>query len=184
MSAITQVILLAAGRVHRTNPDCLARLSKSGLYLSAVSNRLAASSPRSRFLGMIVGMGISRLVDPLDKAMKFNLEELESEEVKWYLNLINVNDNVGSLQDLKVPALPQSKKSERQLVTPVDRRVHNKKATHEGATSSKIISIEEVQDETESDEGDLIPYEKPDDDASDSEDDPTLVQLSKPTAPV
>lgn len=51
------------------------------------------------------------------------------------------------------------------------------------AESSKVISIEEVDDDSES-EDDLISYQKPDDDPEDSDEDPTLINRSKPKAPV
>src|SRR5436190_15432411 len=97
--ANAQVVLLAAGYVHRRSTLELESIAKSGFYLTAITNRLAASSPRSRFLGMVVCMSISRLIDSPDKVMKFDLEEMESSEAQWYMGLTNVEDNVGSVKD-------------------------------------------------------------------------------------
>jgi telomere length regulation protein len=49
---------------------------------------------------------------------------------------------------------------------------------------TKVMAIEEISDESEAEDEDLMMYEKPDTDASDSEEDPTLVQRSKPRPPV
>ncbi|PGH17897.1 hypothetical protein AJ79_00796 [Helicocarpus griseus UAMH5409] len=181
--ANTQVILLAAGHVHRLCPDQLRPFTQSGTYLTAISNRLAASSHRSRFLGMVVGMALSKLVDPPEKAMKFDLEEMEGEEAQWYMRLTNVEDKMGSIDDLK--GLENNNSAEQ---APKKSNQHTPKARRKGqtrlsGTTSKIVSIEEISEE-ESDDDQFLPYEKPDTDASDSEDDPTLINRSKPSAPV
>lgn len=183
-AANAQVILLAAGYVHRSQPSELVDVGKSGVYLNAVSNRLAATSPRSRFLGMVVAMEISALVDGPEKAMKFDIEEMDSEEAKWYRSLTGIEDSVGAIQDLsdwKETSAPQEAKKDIQGFS-TKRRAGN--ASHAHVHTSKIVAIEEVSTEDEEDEEDLMSYEKPDSDASDSEDDPTLIQRSKPTAPV
>jgi telomere length regulation protein len=46
------------------------------------------------------------------------------------------------------------------------------------------MAIEEISDKSEAEDEDLMMYEKPDTDASDSEEDPTLIQRSKPSPPV
>ena len=55
-------------------------IGRSSIFLGSISNRLAASSTRARFLGLIVGTAISELVEQPGKAMKFDLQEMESEE--------------------------------------------------------------------------------------------------------
>ena len=50
--------------------------------------------------------------------------------------------------------------------------------------ASKIISIEEIDDEAEDENDGIMTYGKPDSDAEDSDDDPTLITRNKPTAPV
>jgi telomere length regulation protein len=178
-----QILLLTAGYVHRTLPSFVSTMSKSGVYLNAISNRLSASSTRSRFLGMAVGVAISRLVDPPEKAMKFDLDGISGGDSEWYLSLTKVEDHIGSMKDVK---LPQSKRHESEKGTQSKLNVKPSKKTaplkSEGRTS-KIISIEEISDD-ENESDDMMGYEKPDSDAEDSEDDPTLINRKKPSAPV
>ncbi|EER43136.1 conserved hypothetical protein [Histoplasma capsulatum H143] len=175
--ANTQIILLTAGYAHRLCPHQLRSITQSGTYLTAISNRLAASSPRARYLGMIVGISLSKLVDPADKAMKFDLEQMESEEALWYMNLTNVKDEVGSISDLKHKTSPYApKKSKHQ-----GRKAPQVDQPKSSQATSKVLSIEEVSEESD---GDFLSYEKPDTDASDSEEDPTLINRSKPNSPV
>lgn len=117
--------------------------------------------------------------------MKFDLEEMQSEEAHWYLNLTKVQDEAGSFDSIK--ALQKTRPSLQQP----SKDYHPRSKTKPSAKSSlpptsKIVAIEEIDDSgEESDEDeDLIPYEKPDDDAEDEDEDPTLVQRNKPTAPV
>jgi telomere length regulation protein len=177
------VILLAAGHLFRLDQAQVKDVGRSGAYLNAVSNRLAASSNRARLLGMIIGTGISELIEEPDKVLRFDLEDMRSEEALWYLGLTKVRDEVGSPESIKSlqEALPGKPKLAR------SKPVQKPKAQFSRHHTSKIVAIEEVddgdEDEDEEDD-DLIPYEKPDDDAYDSDDDPTLIQRNKPTAPV
>ncbi|EDN08116.1 predicted protein [Histoplasma mississippiense (nom. inval.)] len=112
-----------------------------------------------------------------DKAMKFDLEQMESEEALWYMNLTNVKDEVGSISDLKhkiSPYAPKKSKHQGRKAPQVDQP----KSSQE---TSKVLSVEEVSEESD---GDFLSYEKPDTDASDSEEDPTLINRSKPNSPV
>ncbi|OQD82806.1 hypothetical protein PENANT_c019G05656 [Penicillium antarcticum] len=182
-NAIAQVILLAVGHLKRLDSAQAMEVGRSGAYLNAVSNRLAASSNRARLLGMIIGTGISELIEEAGKVLKFDLEEMQSEEVKMYLNLTKLKDECGS---------PESLKSLREAPPkPIHaKRTPKPKTQFSLSQTSKIVAIEEVEDSDEEkfadedDDDDLIPYEKPDDDAYDSDDDPTLIQRTKPTAPV
>lgn len=158
------------------------QIGRSSIYLSSVSNRLAASSSRSRFLGMIVGMALSQLFEPPGKAMKFDIEEMESDEAVSYINLIRTKDDVGSLESLRPKANTEKSATETGIKKSVSSSRHRQNAN---SRPVKIVSIEEVDDSRKSDDDDdLIPYEKPDMDPSDSEDDPTLIQRGKPAAPV
>jgi telomere length regulation protein len=161
-------------------------IGRTGVFLNAVSNRLAAASTRARFLGMLIGTAISQLIEEPGKAMRFDLEEMESTEAEWYLSLTRTEDSIGSLEPIKL----------RENVTAVSGQKLNKGSTFTSSSrpfkkagqtaTSKIVAIEEISDsdEEEDEDEDLIPYEKPDEDPSDSDDDPTLVQRNKPTAPV
>ncbi|PGH01957.1 hypothetical protein AJ80_08939 [Polytolypa hystricis UAMH7299] len=177
--ANAQVILLTAGHLHRVAPTELRNIVKSGLYLSSISNHLAASSPRSRFLGMAVGMAISALVDSPDKTMKFEVEEMQSDEAVSYMGLTSMQDKIGSIRDLmNLEKHGDDGQKKKDRSTPkANARARPKPVVN----ISKVTAIEELSD-SESD--DLMSYEKPDTDASDSEEDATLIQRSKPSAPV
>ncbi|CAI7633893.1 unnamed protein product [Penicillium discolor] len=183
-NATTQVILLAAGHLYRLDQTQVKEVGRSAAYLNAVSNRLAASSNRARLLGMVVGTGISELIEDPDKVLKFDLEEMGSEEALWYLSLTKVQDEVGSPESIK--ALQEALPANPELVR--SKPAQKPKTQFSRHHTSKIVAIEEVEDsdedEEEEEDDDLIPYEKPDDDAYDSDDDPTLIQRNKPTAPV
>ncbi|KAJ5164051.1 uncharacterized protein N7500_005881 [Penicillium coprophilum] len=182
-NATAQVILLAAGHLYRLDQGQVKEVGRSGAYLNAVSNRLAASSNRARFLGMIVGTGVSELIEQPEKVLKFDLEEMRSEEALRYLDLTKIQDKLGSPDTIKalqeaLPAKPEAR----------SKPAPKPKAQFSRHHTSKIVAIEEVDDsdenEDEDEDEDLIPYEKPDDDAYDSDDDPTLIQRNKPVAPV
>lgn len=158
-------------------------IGRSGVFLSSVSNRLAASSTRARFLGMTVGTAISELIEQPGKGMKFDLPDMKSEEAAWYLSLIKRKDTLGSLDSLRSPnnsnlQKPAAKRAEKPKV-PTQKQGNQPR--------SKIVAIEEIdeaENEEDEEDEDLIPYEKPDDDLSDDDEDPTLVQRNKPTPPV
>jgi telomere length regulation protein len=183
--ANAQVILLAAGQLNRLDPLQFHGIGRTSVFLNAVSNRLAASSNRARFLGMIVGMGISQLIEEPGKAMKFDLEEMQSEEALWYLSLTTVYDKVGPVESIKT--LQKAPSNTQQPTKGAHSGQNQKPSTaSKRPQASKIVSIEEIDDsgeETDEDD-DLLPYEKPDDDADDEDEDPTLVQRNKPSAPV
>ncbi|KAG5209941.1 Telomere length regulation protein-domain-containing protein [Trichophyton interdigitale] len=177
--ANAQVILLTAGYLKRLEITDLCSLVQASSYLSAISNRLGAASTRSRFLGMIVGTSLSKLTDKPETRMKFDLAEMESDEASWFLRLSDTQDRVRTITDLEPPhtlSLTETVK-ERAL------NIKHEKMQEPSAkpTASKILPLE---DSDESNDDGLIPYQKPDADASDSDEDPTLIQRSKPTPPV
>jgi telomere length regulation protein len=130
---------------------------------------------------MAVGMAISRLIDPPDRVMKFELEDGESSDALWYMSLTNIEDHVRSFKDL-TPRGSQSYASSQRQRKAAGSKVIASGPSQSNQKTSKIISIESISDDSESD--DFVSYEKPDTDASDSEEDPTLIQRSKPHAPV
>ncbi|KAI6716881.1 telomere length regulation protein [Diplocarpon mali] len=178
--AHAQILLLTAGYVHRNSPLHLMMLVRSGNHLSVVSNRLASSSSRARFLGMAVGEALSSLVDKGDKRMDFKVEEMGSDEAKWFKSLVNVSDSIGTLEPLKDGATTDISSR----IKPEDSQ--QAKKTRLRPTESKVVAIEEVEESEEVESGDdgLVPYAKPDSDAEDSDEDATLVTRNKPTAPV
>ncbi|KAL6235857.1 hypothetical protein BDW75DRAFT_239824 [Aspergillus navahoensis] len=184
--ANTQVILLAAGYLQRLDRDEVKSIGRTSVFLNAVSNRLAATSTRARFLGMIIGTAISQLIEEPGKAMKFDLEEMESDEATWYLNLINTGDKIGSLDSIRTPNNMFKKPGPAATKAQTPTSATGSQGNHNQGTA-KVVAIEEIGDSDEEDEvgnDDLIPYEKPDEDPADEDDDPTLIQRNKPTAPV
>ena len=173
---------MLAGYAFRGDEEYLKHLCRSSIYLNPVSNRLAASSQRARFLGMVVGTAFSELVDPKDKRMAFSTDEMNTSDGQWYRSLVTVNDSLGSIEDLKSASAPLTESS----VQP-PRSINSstsggsKKAAQ---TSSKVISIEEIDDSSNSEAEDLPMYEKPDSDPEDEDEDPTLVQRNRPMVPV
>lgn len=126
-------------------------------------------------------MAVSELVDPPEKRMKFGMEEVESEDGKWYRALTSKVDTIGSIKDLRVrnndPVQDMARKSAVKARSAKFLRAIQPQ-------SSKVVSIEEIEDESESEDDDLPTYEKPDSDEEDEDEDPTLIQRNKPTAPV
>ncbi|KAI0890169.1 telomere length regulation protein-domain-containing protein [Annulohypoxylon maeteangense] len=178
--AHAQVLLLSVGYVHRLVPIKLTMLSRSSPYLNAVSNRIAASQNRARFLGMVVGEALSGLVHGKETKLDFKMDEMDTEEARWYKSLVRISDKVGSLDPLRQLTMsrkPTSKpKPARSSATPT--QLPRKQPTQSG------FIIEEIEDEEEGEDPDLVPYAKIDSDAEDSDDDPTLINRDKPKAPV
>lgn len=173
---------MLAGYAFRGDEAYLKHLSRSSIYLNAVSNRLAASSQRARFLGMVVGTAFSELVDPKDKRMAFSTDEMDSSDGQWYRSLTAVNDSLGLVEDLKSASTPLNESSVQPIRSTDGSSLGRSKKSVQ--TSSKVISIEEIDDSSESEAEDLPMYEKPDSDPEDEDEDPTLVQRNRPTAPV
>lgn len=161
-------------------------LMRSGTYLNAVSNRLGSPSLRARFLGMVVAETFSSLADQPDKRMTFKIDEMDTEEAKWYKSLVEIQDTIASIDSIK------PKEKDKKPAKPKATSSQAKPQFTKPPVGSKIISIEEVFDddddevrnEEDSEDDDFIPYAKPDSDAEDSDEDATLVQRNKPTAPV
>ena len=169
--------------VSRVDKMALIHLSRSSVYLNAVSNRLAASSPRARFLGMVYGTAMSELVDPQDKRMTFSAEEMNSSEGRWYKSLTSVNDPIGSIEDLK-HTLALSINAGTKTTKLASSNGKSTKSTGPANKKSKILSIKEIVDNSESETEELPMYEKPDSDPSDEDEDPTIVQRNRTVAPV
>lgn len=113
--------------------------------------------------------------------MDFKVDEMATAEAKWYKSLVNVVDTVGSIDFFKSKPVTQAAPKVSSEPKPT------KKASMSG--TSRIISIEEVDDdeeegEVDSEDDDFAPYAKPDSDEEDSDEDATNIVRNKPTAPV
>ena len=166
--------------MYRSNKKHIQDLAKSGPYLNSVSNRLAASSERARFLGMVFGMAVSNLVDPADKKMNFDVEAVNGPEGEWYRNLTQMKDVCTSIGDLKTSRTVE--------VSALTKPTKNSQQKAKMQATMKVVEIvdvtEEIEDEVDSSDDDLPVYAKPDSDPEDEDEDPTLIQRNKPVPPV
>ncbi|KAI0378043.1 telomere length regulation protein-domain-containing protein [Hypomontagnella monticulosa] len=178
--AHAQVLLLSAGYIHRLASIKLNILLRSSSYLNTVSNRIGATQNRARFLGMVVGETLSGLVHGKETKLDFKMDEMDTEEAKWYKSLVHVSDKAGPLDPLiKSGALPEPAKIPKQA------RLSRATAQRPGKQPAQTgFIIEEIEDDEEDEDPDLVPYAKPDSDAEDSDEDPTLINRDKPKAPV
>ena len=117
--------------------------------------------------------------------MKFDLDEMRSDEAMSYLGLTKVQDAVGSVESIQELRHESSTTKQRTREARTSKEAGSQPNRIQPQTS-KIVTIEEIDDSGEDigSDGDLLPYEKPDDDMEDDDDDPTLVQRNKPSAPV
>lgn len=181
MVALAQTLALCSGYVHRTQPMFLTMMAKSTHHVNGMSNRIGAASVRARFLGIAVGVAISKMVDKPELQLKFELDGIEDEEARWYQRLTKIDDKIGRASDLctskrtMVPtSVPQKSKPKPKPTLP---RAPGSLAI-EGPRVVEILSDDEDNDD------DLLAYEKPDSDPEDDTDDPTAINRSKSTAPV
>ncbi|RGP80396.1 DNA replication checkpoint tel2 [Fusarium longipes] len=178
----TQILLLAAGHVHRISPMKLTLLMRVGTYMTTISNRIGSTQSRAQFLGLVVGEALSALIDDNKKRLDFKMEETDTEEARQLKGLTKISDPVGPidpiLSNLLMETTPPKRKSA------VSSKVVKKKPKQKKPliTEVKPKAIIEEIDSSEEDE-DLVPYSK-DSDPEDSDDDATLVQRNKPKAPV
>lgn len=179
-----QVLLLSAGYLKRLAPLKLSLFIKSGSFMQMVSKRLEASQTRARLLGMIVGEALSSLVLNDDKKLNFNMEETTSEEALWLKGLLEVSDEIGSVEPLSL------KTDESQTTTVGISRPQQKPKLKSKPTAAKpppastVKGIIEVVDSDEEMEDDIIPLKKPDEDDEESDEDPETVRRDRPKAPV
>lgn len=133
---------------------------------------------------MYVGTAVSELVDSPDKRINFSSDELKTAEAQRYLSLVKIRDSLGSVDDLK-----KGKDAKKPAATGTERNVAVRQikplsSNSHASKGSKVISIEEVESGSNSEDDDLPVYAKPDSDVSDSDEDPTVINRDKPTPPV
>ncbi|SPN96856.1 related to TEL2 Protein involved in controlling telomere length and position effect [Cephalotrichum gorgonifer] len=179
--ALAQVILLGSGYLHRLSPRKLKSLSRSRTYLAMVSNRLNSPQTTARFLGMTVGEALSSLVDDEKTRLDLHMDEMQTNEAKWYKGLVNIADEAGPVDILISRSAAVTKHAESRKPAQLAPKPKSKPVAKPAAEKPKFI-IEEV--DTSESEDDIVPYAKPDSDAEDSDDDPALVRRDKPKAPV
>ncbi|KFA46398.1 hypothetical protein S40293_08574 [Stachybotrys chartarum IBT 40293] len=182
-----QVLLVSAGYVHRLSAIKFNMLVRSGSYLSAISNRIAATQPRTRLLGMVIGESISALVDDHTKKLDFKMEDMETDETTWLKGLVHVSDPVGPFDTLlsTTPITVPSKRLQNRPPSKakVQKKLKPRPQTPMTTTKPRAI-IEEIDSDTDDQEDhDLVPQAKASD-PEDSDDDATLVQRNKLRPPV
>ncbi|MCJ1283700.1 telomere binding protein [Xylographa opegraphella] len=181
----TQALLLVIGHVFMSDPEYVRSLVRTSVYINAISNRLAASSPRSQFFGMAVSSVVSTLVDSPDKRMCFSMDGTFKDEIIQYQQLIKTYDSVGALEELEA-TVPQIGTPLPERKIKKSQRVMNAKPKAPSAAISKVSTIQEISDDGTSEEDSLPVYNRADFDEEDTEEDedPTLVQRNRSTAPV
>lgn len=178
-----QLLLLSAGYVNKLSPLKFKIVMRSGTYLTAISNRIASTQPRTRMLGMVVGEALSALIDGSEGKLDFKMEDTEAEEAAWLKSLLHIQDSVGSAASIQ--SLPEEMKPvlvSKQIQQTALKTPRSKPVASAVQQSLPKAIIEEI-DSSESDDDDLVPYAKGSD-PEDSDDDATLVQRNKVKAPV
>ncbi|KPM40985.1 hypothetical protein AK830_g5610 [Neonectria ditissima] len=180
----TEVLLLAAGYVHRISPIKLTMLLRTGSYMSTISNRIGATQIRARFLGMVVGESLSALIDNKEKKLDFHMEETDTEEAQQLGDLTKVSDKLDTadpiLSDIHAQVMSRQSKSKGKAPSMAMKKPKPKPAI---TTVKPKAIIQEIDSSGDEDKDDLVPYAK-DSDPEDSDDDATLVQRNKPKPPV
>lgn len=154
-------------------------MAKSSHHVNGMSNRISAPSQRARFLGIAIGVALSKMVDKVDLQLKFELEGIEAEEAKWYEHLTAVNDSLGNVSTLKLQS--EDAYSTRTISSAARKP---QKPTKPVVTEVQGPRIMEVLSDSEDEDNDLLPYEKPDSDPEDEDEDPETINRNKPSAPV
>lgn len=177
-----QCLLLCAGYVHSQPPSYLKIIARSSSFTNGVSNHLASTNTRVRFLGMIVGETISSLVDKTERQLKFkdSLDATDEEAAKWRA-LVNVDDTMPNF-DIFKDKIFESSSPKNPSKEPKSSSAKN--PTIIEITGSPGTPSTRIQEVDPSSDDDLIPYAKPDSDPEDSDDDATLVNRKKIPPPV
>lgn len=138
---------------------------------------------------MVVGEGLSSLIDGNSKALNFDIEEMKSQDALWYKSLVHTMDKVGTLESLqrKAPTATTSAAQAASLppkvaVKPVRKEPVLPKKT--GFIIEELNSDEESSETRPGLEDNIVAYSKPDSDAEDSDDDPAMIRRDRPKAPV
>ncbi|SMR54851.1 unnamed protein product [Zymoseptoria tritici ST99CH_3D1] len=193
--SIARTLLLVAGSLHHSTPTAVKMTARSSSHMQGISNRLDSTNAKARWLGMVVGTAMSSLVDKEGSRMNFGTDELKTNEGRWYLELVKINDSVGQIPDFvkflqsSVGAVRRQKrtahKTEQMPILngkPVFGPVKPPAPVQTEVIGDKVTEI--FDDGSNDEDADLKPYAKPDSDPEDSDEDATLVTRNKPRAPV
>ncbi|KAA8905695.1 hypothetical protein TRICI_005247 [Trichomonascus ciferrii] len=173
--------------------DFLRKISSSSLYLNAISNRLGSVSARPRLFGTLLAEHMSAASpDPNIKPLKFELKGFHDEEQAFWKNKIasisdkptEYNANVWTV--LSTPTISNfDAKGSHQISLESPINSSSKRSTslsRKGCTENKKNAKTSAIDSD--DEEDLESYPFPEDDAEDSDDDPTLSKKEKVGPPM
>ena len=192
---LAKTMLLTAGYLHRKTPMALLMTARSSGHMQGVSNRLDSSNGRARWLGMVVGSAFSGLTDKPGAQMDFGVEDMQTNEARWYKDLVTLIDTIGTLDDVEkfIRRQPPSQKKSISPMAPqpapakIDGKLVFGPPRPPAPLKTTIVGervTEIVDDESEDDSDGLKPYAKPDSDPEDSDEDATLVNRNKARAPV
>jgi telomere length regulation protein len=192
--SLAQTLLVAAGYLHRRSPMALLVSVRSSGHTQGVSNRLDASNSRARWLGMVVGTALSGLVDKKGSKLNFGTDDMQTQEAKRFMEVVNINDEPSTLKDFSKLVADTDKNRRAKINKPVPPRqlmpnIDGKPTFGPIRPPTKVQTevegdkIAELSD-MDSDYDGLTPYAKPDSDAEDSDEDATLVNRDKHRAPV
>ena len=134
------------------------------------------------------------MIDDNKKKLDFHMDEMKSAEAQWYKGLVHIADTVGPLDSLrkKTPVTKSVPKSSAQAASTTPQTGASKPARRPPVLPKKSGFVIEELDSDDDGSGsnkpslddDIVTYGKPDSDAEDSDDDPTMIRRDKPKAPV
>lgn len=185
----TQMLFLS---IQQLPLDFLRKISSSSLYLNAISNRLGSVSARPRLFGTLLAEHMSAMApDPKVKPLNFELNGFHDEEQAFWKNTIaKIADrptkyDAGTWMVLNTSTPKTEVKDDNQtwMESPANlssKRNNSVPRSHstENRKSAKTTAMDS------DDEEDLESYPFPEDDAEDSDDDPTLAKKEKVKPPV
>ncbi|KAF2716316.1 hypothetical protein K431DRAFT_323892 [Polychaeton citri CBS 116435] len=200
---IASTILVAAA-LQKASPTHLKLATRSSRYMTGISNRLDASGRRARWLGMILGMAISSIVDDDRMAMKFESADMHTEEAKSFLQLASLKCHRGQLRDMRsflksstsreVSRQPQASIQSGQGLASGATSIEGKpvfgppRPPHPGveryAGSKRVTEVFDDCDAEVMEDREFQSYPKPEDDQEDSDEDASLIERNKARPPV
>ncbi|KAM3420328.1 hypothetical protein BST61_g3611 [Cercospora zeina] len=140
---------------------------------------------------MTVATAISGIVDKEGARMTFDTRDMQTDDAKWYQQLIELDDKIGTLRDFASLLQPKSitTNPRRKQNVSEELPVINGKQSFgppRPPVQTEVIGdrVTELLDDEDGESDDLKPYAKPDSDPEDSDEDATLVNRDKVRPPV